>query len=777
MYKTLNKQGTIISDGKLLELTMRLIDELTAVAMMPNAHSTKAMFDICWLILSMMIDVNASAVIKKFHEAMTTEAVRVRICTFDTLGLSFTSAIVSLLDWLHKSNIGNWDELAVKITTSYLQLNSSIFQRQEAQDKNKLVQSFYINNANLTTRVLKRFAELLNPSEPAGILEMIGLSSTASRKATLRVAVLKATKEVGEQEDKLEVNVHSLLNPILAGVLASITIVYNQFDSHAQKILTQQVCKRYYMLLNSDANSEIVTLTMSVFHTASCLWLGTKTADATAKFLTERELKWYKDTIASFFMDTMLADKLLFSVGSDEKVVVQSEFIGSTAIINHPSIFKGNRQLLSGQIKLLELHNDEELINRLFEHSKRIASLLNNAFQHSSRSSKGIVDLTRSSFVDVVGFITLGTPLNERQPMNITTARKFLSTIESYFPSFGYTNLPPLPALPQQGGSNTSQQDYQIKYRQAVARRQHFLTMQKTTKVLVGILELKWSPHYSKELLSGIIEAENKMKTVGGAYQTMILCYRLFLLRLAAKFVESGNLSYHIPDLMRFIKIHEGKLYPDVVVTAAHDLIVKVIKIPSLMSALSFCKYIQECIPVRPLSDGRMTVDVRFLPHRLLLREFTKNIRAVCQKIEKWDFNFVSAAKSARVNDNVFHSIQKSDHPSGVGLVLYVVESLRITCLSLHKRRGMNNYRKLYVHSLVNLLQCLHTAVLTQVCVSLESVFSSLTDIQEITFWLSYTSKAIKESHNPSTKQQVVAWFLILQSRLSPEKLGIRAKL
>eukprot|EP01060_Flectonema_neradi_P029626 TRINITY_DN4134_c0_g1_i2.p1 TRINITY_DN4134_c0_g1~~TRINITY_DN4134_c0_g1_i2.p1 ORF type:complete len:754 (+),score=99.90 TRINITY_DN4134_c0_g1_i2:504-2765(+) len=753
----------------MLELIVNLIDGLTGGSRTARSPATKGIFDVSWVVLAMMVNTDAAAVVKKFHEAMTVESIRSRICTFDTLGMSFTTAIVFILRWLHQSSIGNWDDLAVKLTKSYLKLNRSIPQKTESP--HTLSQSSYINNANLTTRILSRFADLLNPRDQGGIMEVMGLSSAAGRRATLRVAVLKAAKEVGEEEDSVPCDVYSMLNPVLAGVLGSICIVSHKFDVHAQQILIQQVCKRYYMLLNSDTGRQLTTTTINTYHTASCLWLGLKTAEAVLKYMSEDEINTLKASIRDFFINTLLADNQLFTVKGDE-VTVNKEFVGSNMIINHPTIFVGNRKSLADHIRLLDLQNDEILINMLHAHSGRMSTLLSNSFQ--SRSSKGIIDLARSSFVDVIGYITLGTPLNERQPMNLATARKFMSTLEAYFPAFGHTSLPPLPPPPPQGSPNAAQ-NYQLRYRQALVRRQQFHSMQKATKVLVGVLEYQWSPHYSKELLSGITQAEEQMLSVGGGYATMILCFRLFCLKLAAKFVDTGDLSYHIPDFMRFVRVKDGKLYPRAVVSAAHDLIVKVIKIPNLMSALSFCKYIQECIPVRPLSDGRMAVNTGLLPHRLLLEEFTRNIRAVCQKVEKWDFSFGEAAKSS--NNGVLQSVRSSDHPSGVGLVLYVVESLRITCLSLHKRRGFDNYRKLYVHALVNLLQCLHTAVLTHACLSLESVFSSLTDIQELTFWLSYTSKAIKESHNPSTKQQVVAWFLTLQSRLSPEKMGIRAKL
>eukprot|EP01064_Diplonema_japonicum_P007309 TRINITY_DN14961_c0_g1_i1.p1 TRINITY_DN14961_c0_g1~~TRINITY_DN14961_c0_g1_i1.p1 ORF type:complete len:591 (+),score=144.13 TRINITY_DN14961_c0_g1_i1:976-2748(+) len=483
--------------------------------------------------------------------------------------------------------------------------------------------------------------------------------------------------------------------------------------------------------------------------------------------------------VTSVYMGIVLADEFLFA--DKERTLMNVAFINSKHIQNHHAILAPYTGGMTKLIKSLKISSSTAFLQSLWEHAKAVDALvghcIHKAMQKKSREDKNVLALLMGSVNDVLKLLSHSAPLTDRpsdteDPTLPEKSKMCVEIYECYFPAFSFTSLPPLPVDRERKNSKV----FQEQYLKAIEKRMTFRKLEGTLQRHLAVLN-KTRP-YTEKIIEGVFMADNAMRK-GNRHAIYTLCSKLFLLRLSIRQPAVKKYSSLVPRLLRFLRNDT----PQSVLVTAHALIVKLVKEPSLAAATSYAMYLNECLPVRSVPGGgkKLAMYPKLLATQpiLLLQHFTMNIRAICQKMEEWDTDLSAMSEG---ESKMFTS---DEHPSGVGLVLYTAEALKQLTLTMTMQESFSGVtyqvvskkRRLYINALVNLLQCLNADVLTHVCAALETVFSSLSDIKEVTFWLGYTSKAIKNSENPSTKQQVVAWFLRLQSLLSPEKLGIRAKL
>ena len=499
--------------------------------------------------------------------------------------------------------------------------------------------------------------------------------------------------------------------------------------------------------------------------------------------LNKQERATFTENVKREYTDIVLADELIFQ--DAERTVVNSSFLASSHLQNHHKIFTPHTAGLHDVIKQTNLSRDETFITSIHAHALSINSLLRTWFDHARQDKQKQHEFQKfgvfleKSFANILAVIVLAAPESEKHTHKVASLDtsfkiKCVSILESYFPAFKYTFLPPLPPPLNSVERRNDKivQRYRVNMAHAQKKRTEYMQMTGSLTVLLRLLEneTKKGKRYTETLLEGVERADKMVKNASDTHQLWTLTFKLYCLRLAVSAEEAKLFAHAIPRLLLFFK---G--YPNLILLSAHSLVVKLMKEHSREAAKGFCLYINACIPTRAAHDGSLYVDPKLFPTTTLLKEFTKNIRSVCQMLEEWD---------------VFDD-RLSEEASGIGLVMYTVEALKHCIMYFidnengfsHKvRQEAAAKKRLYINALVNLLQCSTTDVLTKVCSSLESILSSLTSVNEVSFWLGYTSKRIKQqAHNPSTKQQVVAWFLSLQSLLAPGKLPqagpLRAKL
>ena len=511
------------------------------------------------------------------------------------------------------------------------------------------------------------------------------------------------------------------------------------------------------------------------------------------------------------YISFVLSDELLFR--DAERSALNVAFVRSPHLQSHQKVVAPHKDGMLRMLRALGMERDEVLVKMVHDHAAALKPVLSKVATASAGAGgkadhKRLLAFLQESFGDVLALVVLATPEAEQLPppeerLSPLFKERCVAVLEAYFPAFQYTYMPPLPP-PMSSADQRSPQSvarYRAMMAAASRARRQYAQMTGALTVLLRQMEAESvavapadggggdpSPtpaaagRFSQRVVDSIGEADKLVR--GGDLSAMwALAFRLNCLKLLVLPEEATHFSRLIPGLLHFVR----GTYQGLVLLTAHSLVVKLMKQPCLAAAKGFALYINVCVPTRAAHDGSLYVEPKQFPLNTLLKEFTKNIRAVCQALEEWDaFDVSPASEDADVDSEggvkVAGGGGGGKQVSGAALVMYTVEALRHCILyfvyneqsfPVRMRAEAAAKKRFYINALINLLQCSTANVLTKVCNSLETVLSSLKEVREVSFWLSYTSKRIKnQSQNPSTKQQIVAWFLSLQSLLSPERLG-----
>eukprot|EP01062_Namystynia_karyoxenos_P080721 TRINITY_DN8735_c0_g1_i1.p1 TRINITY_DN8735_c0_g1~~TRINITY_DN8735_c0_g1_i1.p1 ORF type:complete len:1054 (+),score=376.35 TRINITY_DN8735_c0_g1_i1:84-3164(+) len=528
--------------------------------------------------------------------------------------------------------------------------------------------------------------------------------------------------------------------------------------------------------------------------------------------LTPEERGRLCDAAGRAFVGVVLADELLFT--DAKRTTWNPTFITTVHLDNHHRMVSSHRSMVALLLTSLGGEQGAAFVTLLRDHAKGVCDGASRVEAEATAERHGgsgkaqkqhelrkLVNFLGQSFHTVVHIALyiagaqhdprLKSSSDKMPPLPV--ARTCLEVLECYFPFFGLTQPP---QTPQRGRSDDPQ--YRDRVRRVMQQQRSFRFLSAALSGLLATLTAG-DRRFVDDLVGSVVDTARAPGPGGGpprrsALLSCKLCWRLFALRHLA---EAGPLPPRVdaelmPSLLRLLRPAE----PEPVMRAAHQAIVELLRRPSPLALLGLPPYLHTCVPVR--TEGtELAVDLKLLPPTPLLRLFTQHIRGLAQRFEEWDEVTLERALrltpiaagdegSAQALAQVAARLaQDGDsggaHPTGVGLVLYVAEALRITAMTLTTQsRGDSQsmrQRNLYIAALANLLQCLNPRVVTAVCTALERVLAALPDLRDVTFWLSYTSKAIKASSNFGTKQQVVQWFLRLQHKLTPGELGFKAKL
>ncbi|KAJ9469985.1 putative phosphoribosylpyrophosphate synthetase [Diplonema papillatum] len=653
---------------------------------------------------------------------------------------------------------------------------------------------------SLTSRLFQQL--LSEPTQPAGISERI--FGVGDKPNALRTAVVKALLD-GEKT--------AVPSTVYAGVLAAAV--------HSKALLSSSAVKAVDGLATRFLDLEEVSAGVDPLpaplrrkiqqhcHVYACAALqgeeseSNPYAPAAVRIPANPALR---ERFADTFVGLQLADEILHRDAARADLSKGIPPASPHAKQRQPFFASpSQRHALLRLLRALSIPAEASFYKRLEAHSASVHAHITASFNRSVEKRTNEMVATLGFFTpgyrDVLFAVQAAAPQNDRVSAPEGLPESCVAILRNYFAVFPHTSLPPLPASVLQSNSPEAQE----RKKKALVERGTFHVFKATLASFVRYQQrasksLAGGTPYSDEVISNVFRADADGKTDPMArYPLQFWLFCLSLIPSTSDEIKA--LTPVAPRLLRFIR--PG--YDTRILVTAHAIIIKLLGEPTRDSVICLSLYINACLPVRP--KPRSSADVaagspavigpvntRLLPSLELLKEFTKHIRGLCQKVEEWDVGVDSlqqarpqppgeaAAAPREAGKKPEKDRNPRRHASGVGLVLYVVEALRKTILGLSSEEHrltaeLSRKRRLYIGALINLLQCLNSEVLTKVCASLESVLSSQSDISEVTFWLQHTSKAIKNSHNPSTKQQVVEWFLRLQALLRPQHLGIQAKL